>query len=369
MRIEHAELRIISLPLKYPFETSFGVQTEKKCAVLRLDCEGATGWGECVAGEGPWYSEETTGTAWHILSEFALPLVVGQTFDSPDDLLRVLRPIRGNNMAKATIEFAYWDALARARNVPLSKLLGGTRTHVDCGVSIGIQESPDALVRTVERELLSGYKRIKLKIKPGADKEYVRRVRQEFPETLLMADANSAYTLEDASRLAKLDEYDLMMIEQPLRHDDIVDHAALAPQLRTPICLDESIHSAADARHALDLGACRIINIKTGRVGGLTEAVRVHDLCRERDVPVWCGGMLETNLGRAQNVALSSLPGFTLPGDVAASDRYYEKDIAFPNFDVGGRGEIEVRDTPGSGVEVDSSRLAEVTLRVEEFRP
>jgi O-succinylbenzoate synthase len=367
--IERAELREVGLTLLRPFETSFGLQREKRCLLLRLDCEGVVGWGECVAGEGPWYSEETVGTAWHILSEFMLPQVVGRRVGSAEELLAPLRRVRGNNMARATVEAAYQEARARAGGVSLARLLGGERPEIESGVSIGIQASPSALVATVHRELAAGYRRIKIKVKPGADVEYARAVRELFPDVKLMVDANSAYRLEDAQHLRALDECDLLMIEQPLAHDDIVDHAALAKRLRTPICLDESIHSASDARKALELGSCRIINIKSGRLGGLSEAVRTHDVCAEHGAPVWCGGMLETNVGRAQNVALASLPGFTLPGDVSASERYFERDIAFPNIELNERGMIPVPQGPGSGVEVDERRLQETTVRREEFRP
>ncbi|MDQ3328072.1 MAG: o-succinylbenzoate synthase, partial [Chloroflexota bacterium] len=280
MRLERAELRLVTLPLRYPFETSFGIEEEKHCVLLRLDCEGATGWGECVAMNGPWYSEETTGTAWHILTEFMMPLVLGRDFDSAWDLLQPLARVRGNNMARAALEGAFLDALARSRRLSLAHMLGGERTAIESGVSIGIQQSPTALLKTVERELAAGYRRAKLKIKPGADIEFVRAVRHEFPEAQLMVDANSAYTLDDLAHLRALDAFGLTMIEQPLSHDDIVDHATLAAKVQTPICLDESIHSTRDARHALDLASCRIINIKAGRVGGLTEAIRIHDLCR-----------------------------------------------------------------------------------------
>lgn len=368
MRIERAELRCIELPLKQPFTTSFGTELNKRCVIVRLDCDGIAGWGECVAMSGPWYSEETTGTAWHILSEFMLPAVLGEDLQSVEEVLTRLARVRGNNMARATLESAWLDALARSRGISLSTLLGGTRSEIESGVSIGIQPSPTALVQTVERELSAPYRRVKLKIKPGQDREYVRAVRERFPELQMMVDANSAYTLADAPILSELDAFDLTMIEQPLAHDDIIDHSMLAPGLRTPICLDESIHSAEDARKALDLGSCGVINIKLGRMGGLAESVRTHDLCLERGIPVWCGGMLETNIGRAANVALASLLGFTLPGDVAASERYFEHDVAFPPFELNARGAIPVPTTPGTGIEIDARRLESVTLRREEFR-
>lgn len=367
MRLERAELLRIALPLLYPFETSFGLESEKHCVLVRLDCEGVTGWGECVAMNGPWYSEETTGTAWHILSEFLIPHVLGRDIDSAAALLQKLARVRGNNMARSALEGAFLDALARSRGQSLAQLLGGERDEIESGVSIGIQPTPGALVATVERELAAGYRRAKLKIKPGADIEHVNAVRRAFPDAQLMVDANSAYTLDDADRLRQLDAFGLTMIEQPLAHDDILDHATLAAQVETPICLDESIHSVRDAWHALNLASCRIINIKAGRVGGLTEAVRVHDVCRERDVPVWCGGMLETNIGRAHNIALASLQGFTLPGDISASERYFADDIAYPGFTVSAQGTLSVPTTPGTGVEVDDRRLERVTQRRVEL--
>ncbi len=368
MRVERVELRTIELPLLRPFETSFGVERVKRCIIVRADCEWVSGWGECVAMDGPWYSEETVGTAWLMLTEFMVPEVLGRDLSCGEDVHRLLRRVRGNHMAKAALESACMDAIARSREVPLARLLGGTRTEIECGVSIGIQPTPEALVETVARELEAGYRRIKVKIKPGADVEYVRAVRRRFPDVPLMADANSAYSLEDAERLAALDELDLAMIEQPLAPDDILDHSVLARRIRTPVCLDESIRSPEDARKALDIGACEIVNVKSGRLGGLVPSVRTHEVCRERGAPVWCGGMLETNVGRAHNVALASLPGFTLPGDVSASDRYFEQDIALPNFELTDHGTIGVRESPGIGVEVDEQRLEEVTRLREELR-
>lgn len=368
MRVESVELRIVEMPLLRPFETSFGRQHLKRCMTVRMDAEGVTGWGECVAMEGPFYSEEYVGTAWLILTEFLIPQIIGKRLESANELTHLCSRIRGNYMAKAALENAFLDAQSRARAVSLSSLLGGTRDRIESGVSIGIHEHADDLLRTIHRELKAGYKRIKLKVKPGKDIEVVRAVRREFPDTPLMVDANSAYSLSDATRLAHLDEFDLMMVEQPLGNDDIIDHSILASRIRTPICLDESIHTVEHARQALDIGACAIINIKTGRLGGHMGSVATHDLCRSRGVPVWCGGMLETNIGRAHNVALASLPGFTLPGDVAASDRYFETDLAFPNFEVASDGTLTVPTGPGIGVEVDARRLKEVTLRREEFR-
>jgi O-succinylbenzoate synthase len=358
------ELRQIHLPLLFPFETSFGRTAERHIILIRLlDEEGAAGWGECVAEENPFYSEEWTGSAWPMLERYLAPLILQSPFESASEIDARFRHIRGNRMAKAAIESACWDLEARRRSLPLWQLLGGTRRELSCGVSIGLQESDDALLRTIERELAAGYQRIKIKIKPGRDLDSIAAVRDRFPDIPLMADANSAYTLADAPLLRRLDAFKLMMIEQPLAHDDLADHARLQRELATPICLDESIRSAADAAHAIDLAACRVINIKVGRVGGLTEARRIEQLCRERSIPVWCGGMLEAGIGRAQNIALSTLPGFTLPGDVSASSRYWEEDIIDPPVTVSPRGTITPPAGPGIGFAVNVDRIDRLTVR------
>lgn len=322
MIISSIELREIRLPLIHFFETSFGRTTERRIVLVRVvDHDGVEGWGECVAGEGPFYSEEWTGGAWATLREFLAPMVAGKELENAASVWGLMKPVRGNRMAKASIETACWDLEAKRAGVPLWRHVGGANAEIPCGVSIGIQDSPLALLQKIEKELAAGYQRIKIKIQPGWDLDIVKQVRQRFPNILLMGDANSAYTLADTPLFRALDEFNLMMIEQPLAHDDLVDHAELRRQVRTPICLDESVHSSEDAKHAVYLGSCRIINVKLGRVGGHSEAKRVERVCRENDVPVWCGGMLEAGIGRAHNIAMATLAGFTLPGDVSASAR------------------------------------------------
>jgi O-succinylbenzoate synthase len=358
--IERIELRQYRLSLVSPFTTSFGTSTDRSCLIVTVHGEGITGLGECVAMDGPWYSYETLGTAWHIMPEFLIPLLLGQRIADPETVWDLLASIRGHNMAKAALEMACWDLIARARGVSLSELLSGdmhrgmSLPRVAVGVSVGIQATPKALVEAVGGYLADGYRRVKLKIAPGHDEVDVAAVRATYPDILLQVDANSAYTLQDRALFERMDSLDLLLIEQPLAYDDIVDHAGLQRHLRTPICLDESIHSPDDARQALDLGSCRIINIKAGRVGGHRRSREIHELCRGRGAPVWCGGMLETNIGRAHNVALASLPGFTLPGDISASARYYACDIAGPNFVLNGDSTLTVPTGPGIGVELDA---------------
>lgn len=366
MLISSIELREIRLPLIHFFETSFGRTTERRIILVRvIDKDGAEGWGECTAGEGPFYSEEWTETAWTTLKEFLAPMVVGREVDRADAAWDLMKPVRGHRMAKAAIETACWDLEAKRAGVPLWKHLGGTRAEIPCGVSIGIQDSPDALLEKIEKELKAGYQRIKIKIKPGWDLDVVRRVRARHPEILFSVDANSAYTLFDVPLFKALDEFNLLMIEQPLAHDDMFDHAELQKQIKTPICLDESVHSAEDARHAIDIGACRIVNVKLGRVGGHAQAKRVEQICREQNVPVWCGGMLESGIGRAHNIAMATLAGFSLPGDVSASARYWEEDIIDPPVTVSSRGTITVPDKPGIGFEVNLQRVSHLTVRSE----
>jgi len=367
MKIESIELRQIRLPLVSPFATSFGVETDRPCIIATVRGDGGVGYGECVAGDGPWYSYETIGGAWLVLRDYLVPRLLGADVSDPTTVWDLFAPIRGHNMAKAALEMACWDLVARARGLPLARLLGGERDRVVAGVSVGIQASPDALVDLVGRYRADGYGRVKLKIAPGRDYSYVAAVRAAYPDALLQVDANSAYTLADIEIFRRMDGLDLLLIEQPLGPDDIVDHAALQRELRTPLCLDESIHAPDDARHALDLGSCRIINIKPGRVGGHRRSRDIHDLCRGRAVPVWCGGMLETNIGRAHNVALASLPGFTLPGDISASVRYYARDVAGPDFALEGDSALRVPTGPGIGVEPDPAVLAAATERQEVF--
>jgi O-succinylbenzoate synthase len=363
VKIERIELHHINLPLVHPFETSFGRETARPCILVAVHAAGFTGWGECVAGAGPWYAYETVGTAWHVLRDFLIPIVLGLEVASPTDVAARFRPVRGHRMARAALEVAVWDLFAQAQGTSLAALLGGCRDRVPVGVSLGIESSLERLLDKISQYVDAGYGRVKLKIKPGWDVEIIRAVRERWPELPLQVDANAAYTPAHASIFEELDHFDMLLIEQPLHHDDIVDHARLQAQLQTPLCLDESIRSPAHARWALEVDACRIINIKLGRVGGLSAARRIHDLCEGYDLPVWCGGMLETNVGRAANVALATLPNFTLPGDISASARYYEEDVAEPNFVLNDDSTLSVPSGPGLGVRVDPERLAAVRVR------
>ncbi len=364
MRIDRLDLRLCRLPLVSFFETSFGRSYDRSFLLVRLAGEGEEGWGEAVAEANPYYSSETTETAWHIITEFLAPRLLGASVAHPREVFDRLRPVRGHHMAKAAVEMAAWDLYARVQGQPLSRVLGGTRTRIASGVSIGIQDSLDDLRGRIERELAAGYQRIKIKIKPGWDIAAVEMVRATFGEVPLMVDANAAYSLADAAHLARLDAHALMMIEQPLDYDDVSDHATLQAALATPICLDESIHSVRIARDAIAAGACRIINIKPGRVGGHRESIRLHDLCAEHGIPVWHGGMLETGIGRAHNIHLASLPNFSLPGDIAASKRYYEPDLIDPPVDVAADGTIAVPEGPGIGVRIVADRVERATLRM-----
>ncbi len=366
--IERLQLRLIRLPLVAFFETSFGRVYDRTFIVVALQGAGVEGLGECVADVDPYYSPETNVTAWHIIKDFLAPLVLGRTFDNPRDVYPALARVRGHNMAKAAIEMAAWDLMARTRNVALSRLLGGTRTEITSGVSIGIQDSLDQLAGKIRTELDAGYRRIKIKIKPGWDLAAVEMVRARFGGIPLMVDANAAYTLDDAPRLASLDAFDLMMIEQPLDYDDLRDHATLQRQIRTAICLDESIHSARAAQDAIAIGACRIVNIKPGRLGGHAESIRVHDVCAASGIPVWHGGMLESGIGRAHNIHLASLPNFSLPGDIAASRRYFVPDLIDPPIDVSAVGTVAVPAGPGIGVNVDWDRVRAATIESYDVR-
>jgi O-succinylbenzoate synthase len=363
VKIDRLELRLLKLPLVHFFETSFGRIDDKHFILVRVDGEGATGYGECVADVDPYYSAETNDTAWHIIADFTAPRVVGVEFAHPREIFPALKAIRGHNMAKAAVEMAAWDLYAKQRGEPLSRALGGTRDRIASGVSIGIQRSLDELAAKVEHELAAGYRRIKIKIKPGWDIDAVTTVRSRFGSIPLMVDANAAYTLADADHLARLDAFDLMMIEQPLDYDDLSDHAALQKRLKTPICLDESIKTVRYGEIAIGMGACRIINIKPGRVGGFAESIRLHDLCAAHGIPVWHGGMLESGIGRAANIHLSTLANFTLPGDVAASKRYFDPDLIEPPVEVAADGTIAVPAAPGIGVTVCEDRVARATLK------
>jgi O-succinylbenzoate synthase len=366
--LERIELHHIALPLVHPFETSFGRESTRPCVLVSVHSGGLTGWGECTAGSGPWYSSETFETAWYVLREFLVPLLLGQSLGTAEAVAACFERVRGHQMAKAALENAVWDLLAQAQGVPLRVLLGGQREQVEVGVSVGIEPTPEALLEQVAAFVAAGYGRVKLKIKPGWDIAPVRAVRERWPDLLLQVDANAAYTLAHMPIFQELDQMGLLLIEQPLHHEDMVDHARLQAQLSTPLCLDESIHGPEHARWALDLGACRIINIKVGRVGGLSAARQIHDLCAARDVPVWCGGMLETNIGRAANVALATLPNMRLPGDISASARYYRQDIAAPNFELQPGSLMGVFAGPGLGVRVLPEQLAAVRLRHEVAR-
>ncbi len=365
MKIDRIELREIHLQLVAPFETSFGVTTQRRIILVKVFSGGLVGWGECTCGEGPFYNHEATDTAWLVLRDYAAPLTIGKEIGSPEKAAGLTASIRGNRMARAAIETAIWDLEARRQEIPLWQLLGGTQEEIPSGVSLGLQETDAALLKKIETELTAGYQRIKLKIKPGRDYEMVKAVRKEYPSIKLTVDANSAYTLKDVEMLRRLDEFDLMLIEQPLAYDDIIDHAELQRQVQTPICLDESILSVGDARKALKLGACKIINIKLGRVAGHTEARKLETYCRERKIPVWCGGMLEAGIGRAHNIAMATQTGFVMPGDVSASKRYWTEDIIVPPVEVTPRGTIVRPTAPGIGFEVNEKRVDELTVRKE----
>ncbi len=362
--IKSIELIEINLPLVHFFETSFGRTYERRIILVRVeDADGADGWGEVTCGEVPGYSDEWTDSAWVTAEKILAPMVVGREYDSAADVWELMKWVRGHRMAKAGIETACWDLEAKKLGVPLWKHLGGVNRTIECGVSIGIQDSIDELLEKVRVEVEAGYKRIKIKISPRWDYDVIKAVRKEFGEILLMGDANSAYTLDDIDKLKSLDEFDLMMLEQPLPHDDIVDHAKLQAQIKTPICLDEPIKSPEDARKAIELKSGKIINLKNGRVGGHTQSKLVEKVCREAGIPVWCGGMLESGIGRAHNIAIATLAGYTMPGDVSASKRYWHEDIIEPAVEVSAEGTITAPDATGIGFEINKARIAKVTTR------
>ncbi len=367
MRIEKIELRRIELPFVSPFETSGWRELANHSLIVRLWADGAEGWGEAPVGIGPWYNEETQKSAWVIAQEILAPLLLAADLQRPEDADAAFTRVRGNRMARAGFEFAAWDLFGQLNGVSLSSMLGGTRTKVDVGVSVGVQPDIESLLRVVGAYLNDGYRRVKLKIKPGWDIEPTRAVREAWPDLRLQVDANSIYTLADAAHLAQLDAFNLLLIEQPLPHDDIFDHAKLQPQLRTPICLDESIVSPDHARWALEMHACGVINIKPSRVGGLTAAREIHAMAQAADVPVWCGGMLETGIGRAANVALASLPNFRLPGDISASSRYFHRDVVEHPFALNPDSTLSVPTGPGIGVAVDVEYLDHMTLEKVEI--
>ena len=370
LNLERLELCEIEMPLRAPFETSFGSVSKRRILIVRvIDRDGAIGYGECTAPEEPFYNHETIDTAWLIISNFVAPLLARNSIETAAEVSDVLSPIKGNRMAVGGVEAAIWELEAKRGNTPLWRHLGGTRESINCGVSIGLQKTPEILLEKVTHELQSGYQRIKLKIKPGQDIELVKIIRSNFPDILLSVDANSAYKLDrDINVFEQLDEFGLLMIEQPLAAGDLVDHAKLQKRLKTPICLDESIASFRDAQHALELGSCRIINIKLGRVGGHSEAKAIQSFAEKNGVPVWCGGMLESGIGRSHNIAMSTLPGFTLPGDVSASARYWEEDIIEPPVTVSSEGTINAPTGPGIGYSVNETKIEELSVRKETIR-
>ncbi|HIQ03526.1 MAG TPA: o-succinylbenzoate synthase [Desulfurococcales archaeon] len=370
MIIKSLELYRIAVELKEPFTTSFGTIWRRETVVVKVvDENGNTGWGEIVSGSGPWYTYETIDTAIHIVKDYIVPMIRGREIDHPKTFCDIVKPIRGHNMAKAGIEMALWDLYAKELNMPLYSVLGGVRSRVECGVSIGIKSSIDELLKAIEYYLDQGYRRVKIKIKPGWDVNVVCRVRREYPNTPLQVDANAAYTLSDYRVFKSLDEYNLEMIEQPLHYDDLVDHAVLQRLIKTPICLDESIKSINDAKSAYKLGSCTIINIKPGRVGGIMESLRIHDFCMTVGIPVWIGGMLETGIGRAFLVALATLPNVKYPNDISASNRYYVEDIVEPPWTLNSDGTITVPTKPGIGVEVLEDRLRKYTVKTIKLIP
>jgi O-succinylbenzoate synthase len=365
-QIDRVVLRHVRMPLVHFFETSFGRTFERHMLLVEVLSDGLSGWGEVTCGENPFYNEEWTDSAWLLLKNYIAPRVIGRDLQGASDIDPLTRHIRGHNMARGGFEVAVWDLESRRNRIPLWKQIGGgARNEIPCGVSIGVQDTVSQLLEKIEKELNAGYQRIKMKIKPGWDVDVIREVRNRFPSIKLMADANSAYTLADTDRLKALDEFYLMMIEQPLSHDDIIDHATLQSKLNTPICLDECIRSAHHAEQAIAMRACGIINIKLGRVGGFAESKRLHDVCQAAGIPVWCGGMLEAGIGRAHNVALATLPNFVLPGDVSASKRYWARDIIRPEVETTPHGTIAIRNEPGFGYDLDLDFIREITVREE----
>jgi O-succinylbenzoate synthase len=368
MKIESITLRELHIPLVNFFETSFGRVYDRHVLLLTARSEGVDGWAECVADEAPFYSEEYSAAAWMVIKQFLAPAVLGRQLGSGSEAAGLMAKVRGNRMAKAAVENAVWDLEALQKGVPLWTLLGGTRKEIPCGVSIGIQDSIEQLLDKIEIEVAAGYQRIKVKVKPSWDLNVLERIRSRWPELVLSCDANSAYTLNDVAHLQRFDQFNLLMIEQPLWSDDIYYHAQLQRKLKTAICLDESIRCARDASQALEIGACRIVNIKVGRVGGFSEAIAIHDICRKHGVPVWCGGMLESGVGRAHNIALSTLENFSLPGDVSASRRYWQEDIIEPEVEVSKEGFIKITNEPGTGYRIREDLVKKLTVREEVFR-
>ncbi len=368
MRVDAITMRELQMPLEQCFETSFGRVTHRRVLLITADCKGVQGWAECVAGEGPFFSAEWIERAWVTTREFLAPALLGAKLESARDAGKLMARVRGHNMAKAALENALWDAEAKQNQQPLWMLLSGTRSEIASGVSIGIQDSHEQLLEKIETEVNAGYRRIKVKVKPGWDIDILEKIRARWPEIVLSCDANSAYRPSDLEHLRKFEQFNLLMIEQPLWDDDIFYHARLQRELTTAICLDESIHNRRDAETAIELGACRIINIKVGRVGGFSEAIAVHNVCEKQGIPVWCGGMLESGIGRAHNVALSTLANFKLPGDVSASKRYWEEDIIEPEIEVSAKGMIAVSNEAGLGYEIKTDLIDKLTVRKETLR-
>jgi O-succinylbenzoate synthase len=368
MKIDSVTLREIHMPLVHFFETSFGRLYSRRIMLVSVEADGVRGWGECVAGEDPFYSSEWTETAWPTIKHYLAPLLLQGDLNSGRDCASRFARVRGHRMAKAALENAVWDAEARQKQMPLWKLAGGTRREIACGVSIGIQDTPEQLLQKIETELAAGYRRIKIKVKPGWDLNVLEKIRSRWADIVLSVDANSAYTLDQVEHIHKFDAFNLLMIEQPLWNDEIYLHSRLQKAIKTAICLDESILHARGADFALEIGACRILNIKVGRVGGFTEAIKIHDVALKHNVPVWCGGMLESGVGRAHNIALSTLENFRLPGDVSASKRYWKEDIVEPEVEVRGDGMIAISDAPGTGYQVRESLVNTLTVREETFR-
>ena len=368
MKIEAITLREIHMPLVHFFETSFGRIYSRRILLVTIRCEGVDGWGECVAGEDPFYSSEWIESAWPTLTQYLIPAMLGKHIESSRDCPSLFARVTGHRMGKAALENAVWDAEARQKQMPLWKLLGGSRREILCGVSIGIQDSIEQLLEKIQTELAAGYRRIKVKVKPGWDLNVLERIRSRWADITLSCDANSAYTLDQVEHLRDFDQFNLLMIEQPLWNDDIYYHSRLQKQLRTSICLDESIVNARSAAFAIETGACRIVNIKVGRVGGFSEALKIHDICQAQKIPVWCGGMLETGIGRAHNIALSTLENFRLPGDVSASKRYWKEDIIEPEVEVSPQGMIVISDQAGTGYRVKPDLIEKLTVRKETLR-
>lgn len=368
MKIKEITIRHLKMPLKHPFSTSFGTIVNKDFLLLEVaDERGTIGFGESVAFEAPWYTEETLKTTWHMLEDFLIPLILNQKIQHPDDTIELFKGIRKNNMAKSAIEGALWDIYVQQTNQSLAQALGGKKEKIEVGISLGIQETIEKQIEVVAKAVNDGYKRIKLKIKPGWDVEMMRILRKKFPDVPMMADANSAYTLADIEILKQLDEFNLMMIEQPLASDDIIDHAVLQKQIKTPICLDESILSLEDARKAIEIGSCGVINIKIGRVGGISQAKKIHDYCEEKGIPVWCGGMLESGIGRAHNIALTALSNFVMPGDTAGSSHYFEQDIIEPEV-IARDGYITVPHEVGIGFEPNLEAIEKYTIASKTYK-